>query len=133
MASADDHLSLVRAAFAAFATRDADALIGLAAPAFELHAPTAAIARGGAPYVGAEGIRDYLRDATALWQELRPEPTEFHVRGDVVVAVGRVYAWGAGRVVDAPAAWVWRVAGARLASCRIFDDPRAALAEAGLA
>jgi ketosteroid isomerase-like protein len=129
---ASDPVRLVRAAFEAFALRDAGALGELADPGFVLHAPTAALTRGGEPYVGLDGLRDYLRDATAMWEELRPEPTEFHVAGDVVVAVGRVYAWGAGRVVDAPAAWVWEVRGDRLTSCRIYEDPRAALTDAGL-
>ena len=72
---------------------------------------TARVAGRGEPYRGHEGLRTYLADVARVWQELRSEPAEFIEVGDVVVCTGRVYAWGVGRVIDAPAGWVWRLRG----------------------
>jgi len=122
----------VRAAFAAFTRRDELALLALAHPQIDFNAPTASLTRAGEPYVGHDGLRAYLRDVAAVWSELRVEPREFREGGDVVVALGRIYAWGAGRVVDAPVGWVWTVQEGRLVSGRVFDTQRAALDFAGL-
>jgi len=122
----------VRAAFAAFSKRDEAALLALAHPDVEFHAPTGALMRSGEPYLGHDGLRTYLGDVAALWSELRVEPRDFRESGDVVVALGRIYAWGAGRVVDAPVGWVWTLREGRLVSGRVFDTQRAALDFAGL-
>jgi hypothetical protein len=50
----------------------------------------------------------------------------------VVVCVGRVYAWGVGRVIDAPAGWVWRLRQGRLVEGHVYDTRREALAAGGL-
>jgi ketosteroid isomerase-like protein len=122
----------VRAAFAAFSKRDEAALLALAHPDVEFRAPTGALTRSGEPYLGHDGLRAYLRDVAAVWSELRVEPRDFREGGDVVVALGRIYAWGAGRVVDAPVGWVWTLHEGRLVSGRVFDTQRAALDFAGL-
>jgi ketosteroid isomerase-like protein len=126
------NVAVVRAAFSAFSRRDEQALLDLTDPAIQFHAPTGSLSRGGQPYLGHDGLRAYLRDVAALWSELRVEPRDFHELEDVVVALGRVYAWGAGRVVDAPVGWVWRLRGGRLVDGRVFDTRRAALDHAGL-
>jgi ketosteroid isomerase-like protein len=125
------NVAVVRAAFVAFSRRDEQALLTLAHPGIRFHAPTGALTRAGEPYVGHEGLRAYLRDVAALWSELRVEPRDFREGGDVVVALGRVYAWGAGRVVDAPVGWVWRLRDGRLVDGRVFDTQRAALEHGG--
>jgi ketosteroid isomerase-like protein len=90
--------------------------------------------RGAQPYRGHDGLRTYLADVARVWQELRSEPDEFiEVGDDVVVCTGRVYAWGVGRVIDAPAGWLWRLRDGRLVEGRIFENRREALAAAGLA
>ncbi len=127
------NVAVVRAAFVAFSRRDEPALLRLADAEIEFHAPTASLSRGGAPYLGHDGLRAYLRDVAALWSELRVEPRDFREGGDTVVALGRVYAWGAGRVVDAPVGWVWRLRDGLLVEGRVFDTQRAALEHAGLA
>src|SRR4051812_16274248 len=95
---------------------------------------TAAIAAAGEPYRGHEGLRRYMEDVSRIWQELRPSPDTWY-EGDngIVVATGRVYAWGAGRVVDAPAGWLWRVEHGLLAYGRVFETAAGALAPARLA
>jgi len=48
------------------------------------------------------------------------------------VCTGRVYAWGVGRVIDAPAGWVWRLRDGKLVEGRVYENQREALAAAGL-
>jgi ketosteroid isomerase-like protein len=123
---------VVRRAFDAFSRRDEPALLALLDPAVEFHAPTASLARGGRPYLGHAGMREYLRDAAEVWAELRIEPREFRELDDLVVALGRVYAWGAGRVVDAPAGWVWRVRNGLAIAIRVYETPADALSAVGI-
>jgi ketosteroid isomerase-like protein len=67
-----------------------------------------------------------------LWRELRSEPDEYDEVGELVVCAGRVYAWGVGRVVDAPAGWVWRLRDGLIVEGRVYETRRAARAAAGL-
>ncbi len=123
---------VVRRIYAAFARRDLAALSELSDPQLEFWPATARVAGRDGPYRGRDGLRDYLDDVARVWEELRIEPDDFREVGDLVVVTGRVYAWGAGRVVDAPAGWVWRVRDARIVWGRIFDSRRQALVAAGL-
>jgi ketosteroid isomerase-like protein len=64
---------------------------------------------------------------------VRPEPRELHeVDGERVLALGRIYAAGSGRVIDAPVAWVWHVRDGMLDYGRVHQSTRAALDELGL-
>lgn len=130
---ASTNVDIVRQAFAAFERRD-PALIEEICSADILFEPfTAQIAAAGEPYRGHAGMRRYLEDVGRIWQELRPEPDTFHeLDGGVVVATGRVYAWGSGRVIDAPAGWLWRVENGLLVYGRIFQTAAGALEAAGI-
>jgi ketosteroid isomerase-like protein len=133
LAVAASNVEIVQQAFAAFEHRDPAALIAICRPDMVFQPVTAQIAAGGVPYRGHEGMRSYLADVARVWQELRPAPDAWYERdGGVVVATGRVYAWGAGRVVDSPAGWLWRVEDGLLAYGRIFETAAAALAAAGI-
>jgi ketosteroid isomerase-like protein len=129
-----DNVDIVRRAFAAFEQRDLDALLEVCAPEIVFEPVTARLAAGGEPYRGHDGMRRYLEDVARTWQELRPAPDTFYEReGGIVAVTGRVYAWGAGRVIDAPAGWLWRVEGGKLAYGRVFETAAGALAAAGIA
>src|ERR1700754_4070773 len=93
---------------------------------------TARVAGRGEPYRGHEGLRTYLADVARVWQELRSEPAEVLEGDDIGVCTGRVYAWGVGRVIDAPAGWVWRVLGGRIAEGRVYESRRGAYEAVGL-
>jgi ketosteroid isomerase-like protein len=128
------NVDIVKQAFAAFEHRDAETLLGLVRSDIVFEPVTARIAAGGEPYRGHEGMRRYLEDVARTWQELRPAPETFYEReGGIVAVTGRVYAWGAGRVIDAPAGWLWRVEGGKLAYGRVFETAAGALAAAGIA
>ena len=122
----------VRRAFDAFSRRDLSALLTLADPEIQFMPATARVAGRAEPYCGYDGLRTYLADVARVWQELRSEPQEFVEVGDVVVCTGRVYAWGVGRVIDAPAGWVWKLRRGRLLEGRVYETRREALAAGGL-
>jgi ketosteroid isomerase-like protein len=126
-------VDIVRQAFAAFERRDAEALVGLCADDVVFEPVTARVATAGEPYRGHEGMRRYVADVTRIWQELRPEPSAFYEEpGGIVVATGRVYAWGVGRVIDSPAGWLWQVRDGKIAYARVFETARGALEAAGI-
>jgi uncharacterized protein len=127
------NVALVQRAYDAFTRRDVEGLVAACAPDIEFYLPTAQLTRTGLPYRGHDGVRTYMRDAARVWSELRLEPREFHERDDVVVAVGRVYAWGAGRVIDTPAAWVWRIRDGLAVRLDVFESDDEALEAAGIA
>ena len=127
-----ENSDMVRRAFDAFSRRDAAALIALADPDIVFRPPTGRLAGRDEPYRGHEGLREYLIDVGRVWQELRSEPDEYVELGDRVLCTGRVYAWGVGRVIDAPAGWVWRLRDGRLLEGTVYETRRAAYEAVGL-
>ena len=127
-----ENADIVRRAFDAFSRRDLPALLALADPEVEFMPATARVAGRREPYRGHEGLRTYLADVARVWAELRSEPDEFLEVDDIVVCTGRVYAWGVGRVIDAPAGWVWRLCNGKLVQGRVYETRREALAAAGI-
>jgi ketosteroid isomerase-like protein len=127
-----ENSDIVRKAFDAFSRRDAAALIALSDPDIVFRPPTGRLAGRDEPYRGHEGLRAYLADVGRVWQELRSEPDEYVELGDRVLCTGRVYAWGVGRVVDAPAGWVWRLRDGRLIEGTVYETRRAAYEATGL-
>jgi ketosteroid isomerase-like protein len=131
---APSNVEIVQQIFVAFGHRDADAVVALCAPDVVFEPVTARVAAGGEPYRGHDGMRAYLADVARVWQELRPSPDEYRENdGGIVVATGRVYAWGAGRVIDSPAGWLFRLRDGRIAYGRIFETVSGALEAAGMA
>lgn len=130
---ASRNVKIVQQVFQAFERRDAAALLALCGRDVVFEPQTAQIAAAGQPYRGHAGMRRYLEDVAAIWQELRLTPDAFYEGDDgVVVATGRVYAWGAGRVIDSPAGWLWRVQDEQLVYGRVFQTAAAALEAAGM-
>jgi ketosteroid isomerase-like protein len=123
---------IVRAVFDAFSRRDAAALIELCDPEIVFTPPTQRLAGRNEPYRGHEGLRTYLADVSRVWQELRSEPDEYVELDDRVLCTGRVYAWGVGRVIDAPAGWVWRLRDELVVEGHVYETRRAAYEAVGL-
>jgi ketosteroid isomerase-like protein len=123
---------IVRAVFDAFSRRDAGALIELCDPEIVFTPPTQRLAGRDEPYRGHEGLRTYLADVGRVWQELRSEPDEYIELDDRVLCTGRVYAWGVGRVIDAPAGWVWRLRDELVVEGHVYETRRAAYEAVGL-
>jgi ketosteroid isomerase-like protein len=122
---------VVRALFAAFTARDLSAALALVDhEAFRLDAPTAALARGGAPYRGAEGLRAYLEDVDRVWTRLEIVPQELIAdRPGRVIALGRVWAQSHDRAIrDSPTAWLFELRAGRVVRATVFPSASAALA-----
>jgi ketosteroid isomerase-like protein len=123
---------IVRKVFDAFSRRDVPALVALSDPEIVFIPPTGRLAGRADPYVGHEGLRAYMADVARVWEDLRSEPDEYVEVGDRVVCTGRVYAWGVGRVIDAPAGWVWRLRDGLVVEGRVYETRRAAYEAVGL-
>ena len=123
---------IVREVFNAFSRRDVPALLALSDPGIVFTPPTGRLAGRPEPYVGHEGLRTYMADVARVWQDLRSEPDEYVEVGDRVVCTGRVYGWGIGRVIDAPAGWVWRVRDGLVVEGHVYQTRRAAYEAVGL-
>lgn len=118
MAAGD--VDVVRRVYAAFAQRSADELVDLLHPEIEFWAVTGEEIGRDEPYRGLEGMRRYMEDANAVWDELRLVPHEFELYGDLILVTGRVYARRPGQVVDSSAGWHWRVRDGRVIYGRVF-------------
>jgi ketosteroid isomerase-like protein len=130
---ASRNVEIVQQAFAAFERRDPELILAVCSKDIVFQPVTAQIAAAGEPYRGHAGMRRYMEDVASVWQELRPAPEAFHEgENGIVVATGRVYAWGAGRVIDSPAGWLWRVEHGLLVYGRIFATATGALEAAGM-
>jgi ketosteroid isomerase-like protein len=128
-----EDIEVVKLTFDAFARRDADAALQWIDPQVRLWLVTAAVSRGGRPYVGHEGFREYWRDVHRLWQQLELVPVEFELIGDAVVVVGEVLASGPAGVLRQPAVWTWKLSDGLVVDCRVDSDVSAAREALGLA
>jgi ketosteroid isomerase-like protein len=130
----DPLVEATRQIFERFSRRDVRGLLELCDPELVFMPVTAMVAADGEPYRGHDGITRYMADVARVWEELTVDPVEFHRAGeDTVVTVGRVYAWGVGRVIDAPVGWVWRFGpDGKAVYGRVYESRRDALAAAGL-
>jgi ketosteroid isomerase-like protein len=124
---ASKDVMVVRAVFAAFAERDVERVLELIDPEVEFSAMTSDYAGRTGPYRGHEGIREYFRDVSLVWEELRLTPREYREVGSSVLVVGRVSARSHARIVEGSTGWVWRVRGGRVVYGRAY--PSAAEAE----
>jgi ketosteroid isomerase-like protein len=119
---------VVKAVFAAFAERDVERVLELIDPEVEFTPMTNDFAGRTEPYRGHEGIREYFRDVSLVWDDLRLTPRHYRQVGDSVLVTGRVNARSAARIVDGSTGWLWRVRDGRVVYGRVY--PSAGEAEA---
>jgi ketosteroid isomerase-like protein len=121
---------VVKAVFSAFAERDVERVIELIHPDVEFTPMTNDFVGRTEPYRGHEGIREYFRDVSRVWDDLRLTPRDFREVADGIVVTGRVSARSAARIVDGSTGWVWRVRDGRVVYGRVYasaaDAERAA-------
>ena len=126
----DAYLELVKRLYECFNRRDAEGIAELCDERLEFFPVFTAEAVGrDAPYVGRQGLQDYLRDAAGAWEELLVTPSEVEARGERLLVRGRVYVRSREHGIrDLPGAWIWEVREGRFARGEVFPDPT--LAEA---
>jgi ketosteroid isomerase-like protein len=125
-------IEVVQAVFAAFAERDLEAVLELAAPEIEFTAVTSDYAGRTEPYRGHEGIRQYFRDVAEVWDELRLTPTDYRIVGEQVLVTGRVSARSPARAVSGSTGWVWLVRAGKVVRGRVYPSAEDAIAAVGL-
>jgi serine phosphatase RsbU (regulator of sigma subunit)/ketosteroid isomerase-like protein len=123
----DQHL--VERLFKAFNRRDFEEIVAVCDAEMEFFPVGTAEAIGRtAPYVGPQGLRDYLGDVDRAWEELMITPIAIERRGDSLLVRGRVYVRSRELGIrDVPIAWVWDVADGRIVRGEVFPDPEQAV------
>lgn len=120
--------TLVGRLFNAFNQRDAEEIVGLCSPRMEFFAITADEVGRSAPYVGPEGLRDYLKDVERFWEELLITPGRVERRDDRLLVLGRVFVRNRELGIrDMPVAWIWQVEGGLFVRGEVFADPDQAI------
>jgi ketosteroid isomerase-like protein len=121
---------LIERLFEAFNRRDAEAIVELCDERLEFFAVTAERAGRHNPYVGKQGLSEYLEDVARVWEELLITPKQVEQRDDSVLVRGRVYlrsrAFG---IRDMPAGWIWDLEDGLFVRGRVFVDPEEAVTE----
>lgn len=116
--------TMVGRLFNAFNQRDAEQIVGLCSPRMEFFAVTAEEVGRGAPYVGPEGLRDYLEDVERFWEELLITPGRVECREGRLLVLGRVFVRNRELGIrDMPVAWIWRVEDGLFVRGEVFADP----------
>jgi ketosteroid isomerase-like protein len=127
-----DQTELVIRLFEAFNQRDADAIGTLCDPDMRFLAPTAKAVGHDGPYVGPDGLHEYLADVVRSWEELLITSGTIEQRGDQVLVRGRVYVRSHELGIrDMPVAWIWQLRDGRFVRGEVFPDPEEALARFG--
>ncbi len=121
--------ALVERLFEAFNRRDADEIAAVCDPAMGFFPVATAEAVGrDAPYVGPEGLREYLADVDRAWEELQIAASVIERRGGSLLVRGRAYARSrALGIRDMPVAWIWDLDGERFVRGEVFPDPEQAV------
>jgi serine phosphatase RsbU (regulator of sigma subunit)/ketosteroid isomerase-like protein len=119
--------ALVERLFDAFNRRDEEEIAALCDEGMEFFPVTAEAAGRTAPYVGAEGLREYLDDVASLWEELLIRPSEVEWEDGALLVRGRVFLrnreFG---IRDVAAGWIWELDGDRFVRGEVFADPEQA-------
>jgi len=127
---AESHEALVGRLYNAFNQRDAEEIVELCSPRMEFFAVTAEEVGRGAPYVGPDGLHDYLDDVAQVWEELLITASRIERRDDRLLVVGRVYVRSRELGIrDMPVAWIWRVEDGLFVRGEVFADPEQAVAD----
>lgn len=118
---------LVERLFDAFNRRDAATIAELCNERMEFYPVTAATVGRETPYVGPEGLRQYLGDIARIWEELLILPKQVEGDGNRLLVRGRVYLRSRKLGIrDMPAAWIWELEGGRFVRGEVFADPEQA-------
>lgn len=127
---AESASDLVKQLFDAFNRRSEERIRALCEEHVEFTAVTAEAAGRSEPYVGHDGLREYLSDVGRVWEELQVSAGEVREQGDLVLVIGRVYTRSRELGMrDLPVAWVWRLREGRFVYGRVYAEPQEALAD----
>jgi len=119
---------VVKAVFAAFTERDVEGVLAHADPDIVFIPVTGEYAGRTEPYRGHDGLRQYFRDLSMVWDELRIVPGEFRQTGDTILVTGRVSARSPARLVAGSTGWIWRLRAGLVVYIRVYESAADAMA-----
>lgn len=125
----DADWEMVERLYAAFNGRHPEEIVALCDPTMEFFPVGTAEQIGRtAPYVGPDGLREYMDDVEKAWDELLITPKVVEGHGQSLLVRGRVYARSrALGIRDMPVAWIWDVEDGRFVRGEVFRDPEEAV------
>jgi serine phosphatase RsbU (regulator of sigma subunit)/ketosteroid isomerase-like protein len=120
---------LVERLYNAFNRRDAAEIVAVCDPRMGFFPiGTAEQVGRDAPYVGPEGLSEYMRDVERAWDELQIVPKVVESHGRSLLVRGRVYARSRPLGIrDMPVAWIWDLADGKFIRGEVFRDPEEAV------
>jgi ketosteroid isomerase-like protein len=123
----DQHL--VQRLYTAFNRRDPDEIVELCDERMEFFPfGTAEQVGRTAPYIGPDGLNEYLVDVERAWDELLIDPKVVERRGGSLLVRGRVYARSRHLGIrDMPVAWIWDLRNGVFFRGEVFRDPEEAV------
>jgi ketosteroid isomerase-like protein len=120
-------LELVERLFDAFNRRDPSTIAALCDEKMEFFAVTGEEIGRSAPYVGPDGLREYLGDVARIWEELLITAKEVETQGSRLLVRGRVYLRSRDLGIrDMPTAWILETNDGRFVRGEVFVDPELA-------
>jgi serine phosphatase RsbU (regulator of sigma subunit)/ketosteroid isomerase-like protein len=127
--AAEDRWEMVERLYAAFNGRHPEEIVALCDSSMEFFPVGTAEQIGrSSPYVGPEGLTEYMRDVEKAWDELLISPKVVESHGRSLFVRGRVYARSrALGIRDMPVAWIWNVEDGRFVRGEVFRDPEEAV------
>jgi ketosteroid isomerase-like protein len=128
-----ENVEIVRAAYRAFNSGDAERLLGLVASDIEIQASGLMLDQG--TYEGHEGVVAYRENLREVWGDsLHIHVEDFIEEGDNVVVMARTSARGksSGAEVDIPLAHVWTIRAGKIIRFQPFANREEALETLGL-
>ena len=130
--SQEKDIETIRAGYEAFGRGDWDAVVGDAAPDFEVQ-PSDRFVRPK-PFRGVAEARQFFRELFEPFEEVTAEPERFIGRGEriVVFLVVRARPRGSRAVVENEIAHLWTMRDGKAARLQIFPEREKALAAMGL-
>jgi ketosteroid isomerase-like protein len=115
-------VAVVRRGYAAFAARDVDQLLEIAAPDCELYLEgTARNVARTEPYRGHAGVREYFADVARVWDELTLHADDVRAVPGSVVVMGHVEAFREGILHRRAVLWTWKLRDGLATSIRVAD------------
>ena len=127
------NVEIARRSLEALGDGDVEALLSLYAPEIEF-LPLTGTHVGSGGYRGHSGVRDYLAEADAVWDVVRPEPEALQAIDDDVVVIGHCAIRGKASKLETreAMAWVITVSDGKVVRHRVFRTSQEALEAAGL-
>jgi ketosteroid isomerase-like protein len=121
-AGLSEEIEVVKGIYDAFAERDLDRMADLLSTDCVLQFEgTAKLVGRREPYIGHQGLQDYLQDVERVWDELVLHAHDFRAVPGSVIVMGHITGQRQGLDVRRASVWTWKVAHGRATSVKAAD------------